>query len=138
MRTLHRLSLPALAVAGVCTIVFAQQPQAPAPGQPAPAPPIAGGPVTPSNPGQTTNLGTDPNGNPLRLALKTGHVSNYDETKVAAYTLPDPLVASGGAAVRDAKGWPARRKEILEAYERDIYGRVPAKTPRVAWQIVET
>ena len=41
---------------------------------------------------QPTNLGSDANGNPMRRALKTGHVSNYDETKVPPYTLPDPLV----------------------------------------------
>ncbi len=29
-----------------------------------------------------SNLGNDANGNPLRKALKTGHVSNYDESKV--------------------------------------------------------
>ena len=29
-----------------------------------------------------TNLGSDANGNPLRRAIKTGHVSNYDEAKV--------------------------------------------------------
>ena len=33
-------------------------------------------------------LGSDANGNPLRRALKTGHVSNYDEAKVPPYTLP--------------------------------------------------
>jgi hypothetical protein len=43
-----------------------------------------------SNP---TNLGSDANGNPLRKALKTGHISNYDESKVGPYTLPDPLHA---------------------------------------------
>jgi EAL domain-containing protein (putative c-di-GMP-specific phosphodiesterase class I) len=58
-------------------VVAAQQPSGQAPAQPAaPA-------------GQTTNLGNDPNGNPLRRALKTGHVSNYDETKTGTYTLPD-------------------------------------------------
>ena len=39
--------------------------------------------MAPSSPGgRSTNLGADANGNPLRLALKTGHVSNYDEAKV--------------------------------------------------------
>jgi hypothetical protein len=46
-----------------------------------------------------TNLGSDANGNPLRRALKTGHVSNYDEAKVAPYTLPDPP-RSGGFGAR--------------------------------------
>ncbi len=80
MRALNRLSFAAVTAGCVCTVVFAQQP--PAPGQPAPAPPISGGQAAPSSPGRSTNLGSDSNGNPLRLALKTGHVSNYDEAKV--------------------------------------------------------
>ena len=39
-----------------------------------------------------TNLGDDANGNPRRLAIRTGHISNYDEARVRPYTLPDPLV----------------------------------------------
>ena len=138
MRTVHRFSIPALAVAGVCTVAFAQQPQAPAPGQPAPAPPIAGGQAAPSSPGRSTNLGADPNGNPLRLALKTGHVSNYDEAKAGGYTLPDPLKMSDGKPVADAKAWAKRRAEIMRSYETQIYGRTPANTPKVSWQVAET
>jgi hypothetical protein len=89
-------------------------------------------------PGPKTNLGSDPNGNPLRLAVKTGHVSNYDEAKVKPFTLPDPLVRVGGGRVRDAEGWAARRAEILGLYETEIYGRVPAKTPKVTWEVAST
>jgi hypothetical protein len=81
---------------------------------------------------------TDANGNPLRLATRTGHVSNYDESKVAPYTLPDPLVASNGAKVGDAKAWASRRAEILELYENSIYGAIPPNTPKVAWRVGET
>jgi hypothetical protein len=35
---------------------------------------------TPSPP-NSSNLGSDANGNPLRRALETGHVSNYDESR---------------------------------------------------------
>ncbi len=85
---------------------------------------------------QQTNLGSDPNGNPLRLAVKTGHVSNYDESKVKPYTLPDPLVLSNGEPVRDAATWlNERRPEILRAYETEIYGRIPARTPKVTWKV---
>src|SRR5688500_1167623 len=85
-----------------------------------------------------TNLGSDPNGNPLRLALKTGHVSNYDETKVKPYTLPDPLVRADGSPVRDRRAWTSRRAEILRLYETHIYGRAPRRTPKVSWQVLET
>ena len=67
-------------------------------------------PATASSAGQgtapaasATNLGSDANGNPLRRALKTGHVSNYDESKVAPFTLPDPLVLANGKPVRDRR-----------------------------------
>ena len=86
-----------------------------------------------------TNLGSDANGNPLRRAVKTGHVSNYDESKVRPYTLPDPLVLASGVPVRDARTWMrVRRPEIITLYERDIYGRIPTKTPKVTWQVSET
>ncbi len=45
---------------------------------------------------------TDAHGNPLRRA-PTGHISNYVESKVGTYTLPDPLVLENGLPVRDAK-----------------------------------
>ncbi len=90
-------------------------------------------------PERTTNLGSDANGNPMRLAIKTGHVSNYDETKVRPYTLPDPLVLSNGTRVLDATTWlTERRPEILRTYETEIYGRIPATAPHVRWHVTET
>jgi hypothetical protein len=92
-----------------------------------------------SAPGRSTNLGTDSNGNPLRRALKTGHVSNYDESKVKPYSLPDPLIMQNGARVRSAEMWVhERRPEILRLYETDIYGRIPASAPKVQWQVTGT
>src|SRR5262245_39135986 len=64
---------------------------------------------------KSNNLGSDKNGNPLRLAFKTGHVSNYDESKVKPYMLPDPLVLLNGQPVKDADTWfKQRRPEILK------------------------
>jgi hypothetical protein len=34
--------------------------------------------------------------------------------------------------------WTARRKEIVEDFEREVYGRIPANAPRVAWTVSET
>jgi len=87
----------------------------------------------------TTNLGTDANGNPMRRAIKTGHISNYDEANVGTYTLPDPLVSSDRAPVRDAKAWLTRRRpEIIRLYETEIFGRIPANAPRVTWRVADT
>ena len=109
----------------------------------------AGPPQPPSTPAQAatpqqpapnpSNLGNDANGNPLRKALKTGHVSNYDEAKVRAYTLPDPLVMADGKRVTDAGTWRTKRRpEILRLYETEIYGRIPANTPKVTWEVADT
>jgi hypothetical protein len=87
----------------------------------------------------TTNLGPDEHGNPRRRAIKTGHISNYDEAKVWPYTLPDPLVSSDHTPVRDARTWlTERRPEIIRLYETEIFGRIPATAPRVAWRVAES
>jgi len=105
---------------------------------------IAQAPSAPQQPAQQappnpSNLGSDANGNPLRKALKTGHISNYDESKVAPYTLPDPLVMADGKRVTDAETWRTKRRpEILRAYQSEIYGRIPANTPKMTWEIAET
>ena len=73
-------------------------------------------------------------GAPIRTAEKTGHVSNYDEAKVGTYTLPDPLTFADGKEVKDADDWTRRRRpELIKIYERDIWGRIPSKTPKVSW-----
>jgi hypothetical protein len=128
-----RISIVAIAVAGTVFTVTARQATTP-PAQPQ---------TTPAQPATApvskTNLGADANGNPLRLALKTGHVSNYDESKVKPYTLPDPLVLANGKPVRDARTWrETRRREIVRLYETEIYGRIPERAPAVQWQVAET
>jgi len=62
--------------------------------------------------------------------------SNYDESKVGNYSLPDPLVTNGGRRVTDARTWwQVRRPEILELFSREIYGRIPAHTPAVRFAV---
>src|SRR5215510_89441 len=90
------------------------------------------------NPPNPANLGNDANGYPLRKAFKTGHISNYDESKVAPYSLPDPLVLSNGRSVRNVYTWAKqRRPELIKLYETEIYGRVPANAPKVTWEVGE-
>ena len=123
----HRFAVTAVLGACVTLFLHAQQPATtPAPAAQQPA----------ANP---SNLGSDANGNPLRKALKTGHVSNYDEAKVPPYTLPDPLVTANGQRVTSAQIWRTKRRpEILKLYETEIYGHIPANTPKVAWEVVDT
>jgi hypothetical protein len=45
-------------------------------------------------------------------------------------------VMENGEPVRDAAMWPRRRAEIIERYESEIYGRVPATAPEVRFEIV--
>jgi hypothetical protein len=123
----RRLVLLATAIAGAAVAVQAQQAPAPA----------GAGQAAPGT-AQSANLGSDPNGNPLRRA-KTGHVSNYDEAKVPPFTLPALLELPDGTPVRDAKTWQTRRRpEILKLYETRIFGRLPARLPKVEWRVTET
>jgi hypothetical protein len=99
---------------------------------------LFGAEAPPANPAAPALPKSDAKGNPIRRA-PTGHVSNYDEAKVGAYKLPDPLLLQDGQPVRDAGTWlQQRRPEILKLYETHIYGRVPQRAPKVTWEAAET
>jgi hypothetical protein len=68
------------------------------------------------------------------------NAANYDEALANPYPdLPDPLVLKGGERVTTPEiWWKLRRAEIVEDFEREVVGRVPASVPRVTWEIVET
>jgi hypothetical protein len=67
----------------------------------------------------------------------SGQHPNIDESKANPYpNLPDPLVLNDGRKVTTPQmWWTLRRPEILEDFEREIYGRTPANTPSVNWEI---
>jgi hypothetical protein len=52
-------------------------------------------------------------------------VANYDESKVPAYTLPDPLIFNDGSKVTNKKDWDKRRVEIYKLFENEVYGISP-------------
>jgi hypothetical protein len=67
------------------------------------------------------------------------NAANYDESKVNAFTLPDPLVCKDGTKVTTPEQWwDKRRPEIVEDFDREVYGRVPKVVPAVSWEVVET
>ena len=52
--------------------------------------------------------------------------ANYDESKVPKYVLPDPLVCEDGTRVTSSATWnEKRRPEILELFQRNVYGEPP-------------
>src|ERR1035438_5431540 len=71
---------------------------------------------------------------------KSPYAANYDESKADPYpTLPDPLRLKNGKPVKNAKMWrKKRRPEIVEDFDREVYGRVPANAPKVKWEVVST
>jgi hypothetical protein len=66
--------------------------------------------------------------------------ANYDETKANPYpNLPDPLTLKNGQKVTTAEmWWKKRRPEIVEDFDREIFGRVPTNAPRVRWEVKST
>lgn len=70
---------------------------------------------------------------------KAPNPANYDEAKASPFTsLPDPLVTRSGRKVTTAAQWQARRAEIIEDYEREVYGRVPRNAPAITWRVATT
>jgi hypothetical protein len=71
---------------------------------------------------------------------KAPNAVNYDESKANPYpNLPDPLTLKNGQKVTSAKmWWTKRRAEIVEDFDREIYGRVPKVTPKVKWEVTST
>jgi hypothetical protein len=65
--------------------------------------------------------------------------ANYDESKANPYPdLPDPLKFKNGKKVSNASDWAKRRLEILEDFDREVYGRMPKVTPKVKWEVTST
>src|SRR5580698_3752915 len=73
------------------------------------------------------------------MNAKDPNYANYDESKANPYPdLPPVLVLKSGKPVTSARMWNQRRREIVEDFDREIYGRVPRHTPKVSWEIAST
>ena len=78
-----------------------------------------------------------PNG---RAAAGEPGAANYDPAKANPYPdLPDPLRMKDGRKVTSAaQWWDARRPQIVEDFDREVYGRVPKNVPQVMWRVAQT
>ncbi|GEO05049.1 hypothetical protein AAE02nite_27130 [Adhaeribacter aerolatus] len=78
------------------------------------------------------SLRPGPSGNPA-----DPNAANYDEALANPYpNLPEVLTLNNGKKVTTpAMWWKQRRPEIVEAFEREVFGRVPPKVPKVTWKV---
>jgi hypothetical protein len=67
----------------------------------------------------------------------SAHPVNYDESKANPYpNWPDPLTdAKGHPVSTPEQWWSHRRPELIEIFEREIYGRIPASVPKITWSV---
>ena len=52
--------------------------------------------------------------------------------------MPDLLTFKDGTKVQTADQWTKRRAEIVEEFEREVYGRIPGHVPAVKWEVTKT
>ena len=69
---------------------------------------------------------------------KSPYAANYDESKANPFpVIPELLKTNSGKRVKTAEQWwETRRPEIVEAFESEVYGRVPENVPDVTWTVV--
>jgi hypothetical protein len=71
---------------------------------------------------------------------KAPNHANIDESLANPFpNLPDPLTLKNGQKVTTAEmWWKQRRPEIVEDFEREVYGRLPENLPKVTWTVTVT
>lgn len=73
----------------------------------------------------------------IKLHAQNHEESNYDESKVPAYTLPDVLKSSTNKTVKNRKAWEKlRRPEVLTLFEGNIYGQVPKSFEDIRFSVL--
>src|SRR4029079_5046365 len=61
---------------------------------------------------------------------------NQDESKVPAYTLPDPLMSADGKRVTGSQQWlHQQRAAMLKLFADNVYGRMPGKPRNMQFKI---
>ena len=71
-----------------------------------------------------------PSGNPT----DPNHANEDEQVANPCPILPDALLSTAGKKITTAdQWWKIRRPELVAAFEREMYGQMPLKTPLVTW-----
>ncbi len=73
-----------------------------------------------------------PSGNP-----SAPNAANYDEAKAnPCPELPALMITEDGKQVTNSSmWWNQRRPELIESFDREVYGRIPDNVPKVNWEV---
>lgn len=73
----------------------------------------------------------------IRPGPDPNNQSTFNEANANPYkdSMPDALTMKDGTKVKRPDQWPQRRAEILEDFEREVYGRIPDDVPKVTWEV---
>ena len=74
----------------------------------------------------------------LALAVSAGAQDdwkNCDEMAIAPYMIPDVLAKDDGSPVTSVRQWEKRRRDILEAYQKEMYGHMPARPAGLHFEV---
>ncbi len=109
----------------------------------APAPAAARGGAGPAAPGgynDHKNMMEQLGLKALRPGESGQNQERFTEEKANPWkdTMPDVLKMKDGTKVTKPEQWAKRRAEILEDFEREVYGRIPANVPKVTWEVTAT
>lgn len=62
---------------------------------------------------------------------------HYDESKVPAYDLPDPLLTLEGKKIRNRRQWErVRRPELLSLFETEMFGKMPGRPEELHFRLL--
>jgi len=61
--------------------------------------------------------------------------ANYDESKIPGFTLPDVLTANNGQPISTAQQWEGRRREIIDLFSSQMFGKRPSTQPTATYSV---
>ena len=75
----------------------------------------------------------------MTIAVSSQAQSNPDRDRqpVMPANLPDPLVFANGRQVATPADWPQRRKELLQLFTEQMYGRMPGRPASMRFHVVD-